>query len=313
MDINSFFEATKADIERRLKDNVEKYDNPEKLAYLLSHGKRLRPLLSVLVFRACGGCDAKYKEALDLGVAIELQHSASLVHDDIIDGDFLRRSRSTYHRVYGIEDAILTGHRAIVLGFKNVLRHDPAILETFLEVWDSSLKGETQEIEVKKIPFSEPIADLECNEKLYFDVIVNKTASLFAGASKIGSQVAGVSKGAESLFWEYGKYVGIAYQLADDRLDFDNGAGEILPISWIANKLDGKEFESFIFSLKEGASPLSALSGLKIDARSIFDEEIKKMQLIAERLARNMVIPKNQFTPLLLEAPRYVIDGSAKI
>lgn len=308
MDADTFFETTKADIEKRLKANVEKYEEQEKLAYFLNHGKRLRPLLSILVFRVCGGDDVSYQDALDLAVAIELQHSASLVHDDIIDGDVKRRSKPSFHRIFGIEDAILTGHRAIVLGFKNVLGRDPKILETFFDVWDRSLKGETKEIECRR----SSLALLASDEKLYFGVIVNKTASLFAGASKIGSQEAGVFEDLQNLFWKYGKYIGIAYQLTDDKLDFDNGNGEVLPISWIARKLDNKARKSLAKSLKDGVSPLTALSKLNVDSESIFNEEIKKMQVKAENLARSKIIPENEFTPLLLDATRYIINGCMK-
>jgi hypothetical protein len=306
--LDTFFEAAKADVERRLKENVERYEEHEKLGYLLKHGKRLRPLLSLLVFRACGGNDGSYQGALDLAVAIELQHSASLVHDDIIDGDFRRRSESSYCRVFGIEDAVLTGHRAIVLGFKNVLGHDPKILETFFDVWDRSLKGE-----IKDIASRNSALDLfRSGEKLYFDVIVNKTASLFAGAAKIGSQEAGVSEELQNLFWKYGKCIGIAYQLADDRLDFDDGNVEVLPVSWIAGKLDSKEMESFASSLKEGLSPSSVLSKLNVDVQSIFNEEIAKMLRAAENLARSKLIPETEFRPLLLDAPGYLINGCLK-
>ncbi len=83
MDLDTFFGSTKADIERKLRDNAEGYVEHEKLGYFLNHGKRLRPLLSILIFKACGGDERSYESALDLAVAIELQHSASLVHDDI--------------------------------------------------------------------------------------------------------------------------------------------------------------------------------------------------------------------------------------
>jgi geranylgeranyl pyrophosphate synthase len=305
MNLNTFFETAKADIEKRLKDNVKKCEEQEKLDYFLKRGKRSRPLLSILVFRACGGDDGNYQSALDLAVAIELQHSASLVHDDIIDGDFKRRSKSSYYRIFGIEDAVLTGHRAIVLGFKNVLGHDPKILETFFDVWDMSLEGEIKDVASR----NSTLALLASDKKLYFDVIVKKTASLFAGAAKIGSQEADVSEELQNLFWEYGKYIGIAYQMADDKLDFDNGNAELLPVSWIARRLDDKSMKSLAYSLNEGLPPSRALSKLNIDTHNIFNEEIARMRCAAENLAKSKKIPENEFRPLLLDAPRYIING----
>jgi geranylgeranyl pyrophosphate synthase len=304
MNLDTFFETAKVDIERRLRSSVERYEGKGKLEYFLKQGKRLRPLLSILVFRACGGNEETYQRALDLAATIELQHSASLVHDDILDGDLKRRRKSSYYKMFGIEDAILTGHRAIVLGFKNVLGCNPRILETFFDVWDKSLKGEIKDIESRK----NILALLRSGEELYFDVIVNKTASLFAGAAKIGSQEAGVSEDLQNLFWEYGKHIGIGYQLADDSQDFDNGHFEVLPIPWIVKKLDNVTMEFFVSSLKDGLSPSKALSKLNIDTQCLFDEEIAKMQHIAENLARSMIMPENEFRPLLLDAPRYIIS-----
>lgn len=310
MDLGSFFKTAKADIELRLKSTIEKYDQKGKLEYFLNHGKRLRPLLSLLVFRACGGKDGDYERALDLAVAIELQHSASLVHDDILDGDRKRRSKASYYRKFGLEDAILTGHRAIVLGFKNVLEFSPRIIETLFDVWHSSLEGEIRDIESRR-NFS---ALLSAGENLYFDVIVNKTASLFAGAAKIGSQEAGAPEALEKLFWEYGKHIGMGYQLADDSRDFNNGNGqlEVLPIPWIMRKLDSSTVESFICGVKDGGSPSKVLSQLNVDTQSMFTEEITSMQHAAESLARSLIIPENQFKPLLADAPGYIINQCLK-
>jgi geranylgeranyl pyrophosphate synthase len=306
MNLNTFFETAKADLERRLKSTIKKYEQKEKLEYFLNHGKRLRPLLSLLVFRACGGNEGNYQSALDLAVAIELQHSASLVHDDILDGDRKRRNKLSYYNKFGIEDAILTGHKAIVLGFKNVLAFEPRIIETLFDVWHKSLEGEIKDFESRK----NPMAFLASGEDQYLETIVNKTASLFAGAAKIGSQKAGVSQDLENLFWEYGMRIGIGYQLADDSKDFNDGHGnlEVLPIPWIIKKLDKRTTEPFAYGLKDGLSPSQVLSLFNIDTRSLFNEEITKIRRAAEKLARSSIIPESEFKPLLADAPRYIID-----
>lgn len=306
--LDNFFENARIDIERKLKDSVEEYGEGEKLGYLLSHGKRLRPLLSMLVFRSCGGDERSYQSVLDLAVAIELQHSASLVHDDIIDGDDKRRSKLSYYRVFGIEDAVLMGHKAIVLGFKKVLGHDPKILETFFDVWERSLKGEAEEVASRK----SSLALLTCDEARYFGVIMNKTASLFAGAAKIGSQMAAVQEDLQNLFWNYGKYIGMAYQLADDKLDLEHGNMDLLSISWIARNLDRKSLEFLSDSLRDGLCPSITLSKLNVDVEGMFSQEIAKMQSSAENLARSNMIPKNKFSPMLLEAPSYIVNGCLK-
>jgi len=303
--LETFLTIAKSDINRKLKETIKDHDERIKIEYFLKGGKRLRPLLCLLSFKACGGSEAGYEDALDLAATIELQHSASLVHDDIIDGDIARRGSSSYYKAYGIEDAILTGHRAIVLGFKNVLNHDPKIIKTLFNIWEDSLKGEMKDVEARK------------NERtftrlrgLYFDVILKKTASLFAGAAMVGSQEAKAPKDLQDIFWEYGKYIGIAYQLVDDSQDFDNGK-ETLPLAWILEQMDDRMKESFIKSMKnKGLLPSKILSGLGVDPRSMFLREVIKMQHDAEDVARSKMIPENEFKPLLLDFPEYVIKRS---
>lgn len=308
MDLDIFFEDAKADIERKLRENVEKYAEHGKLAYFINHGKRLRSLLSILAFKACGGNGKGYESALDLAVAIELQHSASLVHDDIIDRDNKRRAKPSYYKVFGIDDAVLTGHRAIVLGFKRVLGHDPRILDTFFKVWDMSLGGEIDDIESRRLP----LAFLAREEKRYFEVIEKKTASLFAGAAKIGSQEASANEELQNIFWEYGKFIGIAYQLTDDKIDLTDGSAEIIAIAWAARRLDEISLASLAKSLGEGSSPAEALSRLNVNVESTFNEEIARWLRSAESLAESRAIPKSKFSPLLAEAPSYIINGCLK-
>jgi geranylgeranyl pyrophosphate synthase len=302
-DLEAFLKIAKSDINRKLKEMIKNYDERTKIEYFLKEGKRLRPLLCLLSFKACSGSKAGYQDALDLAAAIELQHSASLVHDDIIDGDIARRGSSSYYKAYGIEDAILTGHRAIVLGFKNVLNHDPKIMETLFNIWEDSLSGEMKDVEARKNKMS--LTGLEGG--LYFDVILKKTASLFAGAAMVGSQETKAPKNLQDIFWEYGKYIGIAYQLVDDSQDLDDGK-EVLPLAWLLEQMDEGMKESFIKSMEnKGLLPSKILSDLGVDPRSIFLREVIKMQHAAEGMARSKMIPENEFKPLLLDFPEYVI------
>jgi geranylgeranyl pyrophosphate synthase len=306
IDLESFFRTAKIDIEKKIRDSINAQEDGKKIRYFLKRGKRLRPILTLLAFRACCGDEKDYEKALELAVAIELQHSASLVHDDILDGDSKRRGNPSYHKMFGVEDAILTGHRAIVLGFKNILDHDAEIIETLFDVWDRALIGETEDIESRSKNLR---SLLNSEDGFYFDVILNKTASLFAGATKLGSQEAKSSKHLQSIFWEYGKYIGIAYQLADDSYDMNDGKIELLPLSWIAKQIDAKTKESLISLIEDGGLPPSdSLSKLGINAQSIFIKEIRRTQHLAERLAKNNKIPDSEFKPLLSAAPRFIID-----
>lgn len=307
LEIENFFNKTRLDVERRLRDSIRQFDRRGRLAHFLNGGKRLRPLLSVLVFRACGGDDEDYERAIDLAVAIELQHSASLIHDDIIDGDLERRGKPSYHRVFGVEDALLEGHKVIVLGFKGVLNHGKEVIETLFDVWSQALAGETEDIEARQKNLADLIVSID---RLYFDTMLRKTASLFAGAAKVGCQEARASRDLQSVFWEYGKNIGLAYQLSDDCVDVNNGGAEPLPIAWILNQMDEKTKKSIISAVDhDGLSAAEAFSRFNVDARSLFRKEIRRIQNKAETLARGKKIPTSEFRPLLLEAPKYIVES----
>jgi len=301
-DLEAFFKTARADVEEKLKQMIEGDEEQEKLKYFLNSGKRLRPLFLLLIFKSCGGTEEGYGDALNLAAAIELQHSASLIHDDIIDGDVERRGKSSYYKTFGVADAILTGHRAIVLGFKSVLGHDQRVLQTLFNVWEESLRGEIKDIEARK-----NIALIVSGEKLYREVILKKTASLFAGAAKLGTLEACASCDLQSIFCDYGKHIGVAYQLADDSHDIDNDLNA-LPFSWIFRQLDDVTKGLFIARVEnDGLSPSKTLSELGIDYRRMFIEEIARMQNLAVSIAESSIVPDNEFKPLLLDAPKYIV------
>ncbi len=295
----------RGDIEKRLNYYLRKYDRKRKIEYFVQNGKRLRPLLCLLTFRACGGIEKNYINMLDLAVAIELQHSTSLVYDDIMDGDIERRDKLCYYKLFGIEDAFLTGTRALVLGLKKAVGN-PRIMKTFWDILEKSLEGEIDDLEYRKNFKSM----LRSGEEKYFDIITNKTAALFAGSAKLGSLEAEASENLSNLFWEYGKQIGIGYQLADDSKDCIKG--DIVSIPWIIKELDLSTRTSFINGLNEGLSPRKLLSEMNINTQAIFDVEIRKSLKSAENLINSMRLPENKYRSLLMEAPKFLIDNCLK-
>jgi geranylgeranyl pyrophosphate synthase len=195
----------------------------------------------------------------------------------------------------------------IVLGFKGVLNQDKEVIETLFDVWSQALAGETEEIEARQKNLADLIVSID---RLYVDTMLRKTASLFAGAAKLGCQEAGASRDLQNVFWEYGKNIGLAYQLSDDCVDVNNGGAEPLPIAWIINQMDEKTKKSFMSAVgHDGLSAAEAFSKFSIDTRSLFRKEIRKMQNKAETLARYEKIPESKFKPLLLEAPKYIVES----
>ena len=117
----------------------------EKILLILKGGKRLRPLLASLSFKACtGGNETSkiYTRFLEGAVSVELAHNASLVHDDIIDGDMKRRGELAFYIKEGIDNAILLGHKMLVIGFNLALSHGEKTANLFVSTWDKTLNGQ---------------------------------------------------------------------------------------------------------------------------------------------------------------------------
>ncbi len=277
MDFINFVSETRVDIENTLR-RVTSQSDGKILWKLLEGGKRLRPLLCVLSFKACGGTDKSYRDALDVAAAVELGHCASLCHDDIVDRDLTRRGNPALWVENGIPEALMAGHRAISLGLQISLSHGAEIAETFLNAWDRALRGGMAEADMRR--------GRRISAARYFKTIEEKTASLFSAASKVGSQVARAPRDLQGLMKEYGEAIGVAYQLADDLSELHEGkAGELSSLVGETGRLGG-------------VVPLQEFLKGKMEAA------VKK----AERLSRDRRIPESEFKRLLAQIPRYSID-----
>ncbi len=302
MKLEDFYSKAKEEIDAKLEEMIRGQSEYEKLKYALSDGKRLRSGLTLLVFNACE--KSNYSRALETAVAGELMHSASLVHDDIIDRDLLRRRRATTYRKYGVEEAVLLGHRMVSLGFKIAASHGMKILKTFINAWDSALKGEIMDVELSKRKIEELIPN---GRRLYYNVISNKTASLFAASCRLGAQEAEAGEELENLFWDYGKLVGKVHQLADDYAEIKKGRIEILPlVGLMPHKDDAMLALKRAIKNDEGAALMEGLEKFGIDRE--FQSEIENVISKAESLAKDGRIPNSPHREILVETPRYVVS-----
>jgi len=184
-DLDTFFQATKNDLERKIKTTI----SDKTIISILEGGKRLRPLLAHLTFKVCTlGKEphSKYQKALEGGVSIELAHAASLVHDDIIDKDKERRGKSALHIAEGVDTAILKGHKLLAIGFNIALSHGDEFAKLYVDTWNNVLSGELDEVTFNK----QDVVDItEISTKssifaVYLKIIDMKTASLFSSACK---------------------------------------------------------------------------------------------------------------------------------
>ncbi len=182
------------------------------LIYAIEDGKRIRPLILVLAAESIGKAD---ENAYVASCAVELLHTESVIHDDIIDNETLRRQKDPFHIKYGYNASILTGD--FVLGFilNIAARLDNARVTKELAT-TAMLMSEGEMLEGRL----ETSEDLNFND--YLKVIEYKTATAFETAARLGAIIGGGTEEQILSLAEYGKNIGIAYQIRDDLLDWKN-------------------------------------------------------------------------------------------
>ena len=216
----SYISETKSLIDSELSKFVAKLSelniHPQIEYSVLSKGKRLRPLLTILSAESVGGNRDK---VMPLALAFELMHAATLVHDDIIDQDDTRRGKPSVHKKWSMNDAILTGDALIGLSVDLASSYGETILKTVAQSALELCDGEHMDI-----TFSLKMA----TEEWYFKKIKKKSASLFRAAAYCGALAGrGAPLEVKSLS-VFGENFGIAYQLKDDLLDLMQKENRIL-------------------------------------------------------------------------------------
>ncbi|MEA3437272.1 MAG: polyprenyl synthetase family protein, partial [Thermodesulfobacteriota bacterium] len=202
-----------AAIEIALEQNLNPYlDLISKVArhILFSGGKRLRPLLMVLSARLCG-----YKGDYDktLSTVFEYMHAASLLHDDIIDDAPMRRGKPVAHSIWGNSAAILVGDFLLARSLSiSAETGDMKVIRTIAKITENMSQGEIHQLMRK--------GELNISEEEYMDVIRRKTAVLFQGACRISAIITDATHEKEKALSDYGYNLGLAFQMADDLLDY---------------------------------------------------------------------------------------------
>ncbi|MCX8044414.1 MAG: polyprenyl synthetase family protein [Desulfobacterota bacterium] len=175
-----------------------------------SGGKRLRPLMLLLTARFCG---YRGEEHIPLACVLEYIHTATLLHDDVIDHAEVRRGRSPAHVLWGNQATILAGDFLLSQAFALAVKvHNMDVLNVIAATSICLTEAETYQVAKTGDPMT--------TEDDYFFIVRNKTASLIAAASRIGAILSGMPPDAERALERYGLHVGIAFQIMDDVLDY---------------------------------------------------------------------------------------------
>ena len=175
-----------------------------------SGGKRLRPVIVLLASRACG---YQGPDHIRLAAIIEFIHTATLLHDDVVDGSELRRGQSTANAVWGNEASVLVGDFLYSRAFEMMVTlHNMRVMEILSKATNTIAEGEVMQL----LNCHDP----DLSEAQYLHVIRSKTAKLFEAAAQLGAVIGGQGPEVEMAMASYGMHLGTAFQLIDDVLDY---------------------------------------------------------------------------------------------
>jgi octaprenyl-diphosphate synthase len=303
------------EFERQARSNVQVIDYLGE--YLrASGGKRVRPALTILSTYAVGGDGARYN-SIRMATVMEFLHTATLVHDDVIDKADMRRKRPTVNALYGNETAVLMGDWLYMSAFETSLaERSLPILDILTSVTRKMTEGELLQLTL--------LGDAAISEAQYFDVLKRKTAYLFSASCEIGAILGGASEKQQMALRDYGLNLGTAFQLIDDLLDFTSseealgkaagadllGGKVTLPLIYL-REAEPKSLEIVQTVLREGkygsvkqADLLEAITrtGTLERARARADEYAENARAALEKL------PDSEYCDSLRALPTYILD-----
>ena len=282
---------------------------------IYSGGKRLRPMLVLLTAKACGyeGED----DAL-LAAVVEFIHTATLLHDDVVDDSDMRRGQETASHIWGNEAAVLVGDYLYSRAFQMMVRaHSMRIMDLLANATNTIAQGEVLQLLY--------IHDADTTEDKYHEVIYGKTACLFEAAAQIGAILGGSDTYVEQALADFGKHLGTAFQLVDDALDYSASSDELgknvgddldegkptLPLIYAMEKGDDEQ-KSLIRSAieKGGLEHIEAITRI-IEATGALDYTMSRARHEAE-LAKSSVsiLADSEYKQALIFLADYAVERS---
>jgi octaprenyl-diphosphate synthase len=180
-------------------------------------GKRMRPMLTLA---GAALCEYQGSRQFKLAAAVEFIHTATLLHDDVVDGSDLRRGKQTANIVYGNPATVLVGDFLFTRAFELMVEDGSLKVLKILSNASSVIsEGEVDQLTA--------VRQIETSEERYLSIVGAKTAALFAAATRIAAVVAERSEADERALEDYGRNLGIAFQLVDDAMDYDSDSAEM--------------------------------------------------------------------------------------
>jgi len=255
-----------------------------------SGGKRVRPILIILTARLCG---YKGEKHIPYAAIIEFIHTATLLHDDVVDNAQTRRGSSTANTVWGNEPSVLVGDFLFSKSFELMAHNgNEEIMRIMSEATTSLAEGEI--LELLKT------CDADTSEEEYFDIIKNKTASLFSAACEVGAILGKVNQEKRAALRDFGYNLGMAFQLTDDVLDY-------VSYDAVLGKRVGTD-------LKEGKVTLPLIHALKSSAekeKTYINTVLNNAKVTAKDFARvSKIINKYDGVEYTVNTTRQFIENA---
>ena len=277
-DLAQIFEPIRGDLEAVEQEFVRHIQSrvaliPEMGRYIqTSGGKRVRPAVLLMASRLCG---YKGDRAVLYASVVEFIHTATLVHDDIIDGADLRRGRLAVHSRWGNDITVLLGDYLYIKSMAMALTQDSLeIIRLLCDVTLRMIEGELYQLT--------KAGDVDIAEEEHFEIIRRKTAFLFGGCAEIGGMLGNISAERASALREYGFNLGVTFQLVDDLLDYKADAAALgKPIG--GDLREGKVTLPIIFLLEGGPGEADAIVRETVRDRAIDEARWERLrELLAE-------------------------------
>jgi octaprenyl-diphosphate synthase len=295
--------------------------NIQVIAYLgdylrASGGKRVRPALTILSNYAVGG-DASLYNSIRMAAVMEFLHTATLVHDDIIDNAETRRNRPSINARFGNQTAVLMGDWLYMSAFETSLaERSLPVLDILTAVTRKMTEGELLQLTL--------LGQTDVSEEQYFDILQRKTAYLFSACCEIGAILGGAEMEQQRALREYGLNLGTAFQLIDDLLDF-TATEEVLGKAAGVDLVEGKLTLPLIYLLdleparrediqtvmRDGHyNQVSRASLLDAVERSgALERARERAQEYAESARHSLdLLPESSYTDALRSIPTYIIE-----
>jgi octaprenyl-diphosphate synthase len=304
-------DAVNAVIRRQLHSDVPLVNQIAE--YIISAGgKRIRPVLVLLMAKAYAYRGTHHH---DLAAVVEFIHTATLLHDDVVDESSLRRGRQTANALFGNAASVLVGDFVYSRAFQMMVAvGDMRVMQILADATNVIAEGEVLQL----LNMHDP----DVTEERYLQVIRSKTAKLFEAAAQLGALVAGVSDSAVDAAGEYGRSLGTAFQLIDDVLDYSGNAADIGKN--VGDDLrEGKPTLPLIYLMQNGAPEQRKLvracieSGdekhfddilAAITSSGALDYTKRKAEQAARRAAESTAaLPSSQFKDSLLQLCAFAV------